>query len=86
MEMRIDKAGRIVVPKSLRDRLGFGPNTELEAIEQSGGVLIKRAEQLPSMITVDGLWVHQGKAEPGSNWDQVLDEVREDRIKFFLNP
>jgi AbrB family looped-hinge helix DNA binding protein len=33
MTLKIDKAGRIVVPKSLRERLGFNPNTALEAIE-----------------------------------------------------
>src|SRR5579862_873510 len=34
MEVKIDKAGRIVVPKPLRQRLGFKPGTELEAIER----------------------------------------------------
>ena len=32
MELRIDKAGRIVVPKPLRERLGFTPDTALEAL------------------------------------------------------
>ena len=29
MKLRIDKAGRVVVPKSLRERLRFKPDTEL---------------------------------------------------------
>ncbi|MGD0486496.1 MAG: AbrB/MazE/SpoVT family DNA-binding domain-containing protein [Syntrophorhabdales bacterium] len=41
MELKIDKAGRIVVPKPLRERLGFKPDTELEAIEQPEGVLLR---------------------------------------------
>ncbi len=84
MELRIDKAGRIVVPKPLRLRLGFKPDTELEAIEQPGGVLIRRLEQRPSMVMADGLWVHQGAAEPGANWDRVLEDVREERIDSIL--
>ena len=84
MEVRIDKAGRIVVPKPLRERLGFRPDTELEAIEQPGGVLLKRVEQRPSMVKVDGLWVHQGSAEPGANWDRTLEDVREERIASVL--
>jgi AbrB family looped-hinge helix DNA binding protein len=60
MDVKIDKAGRIVVPKPLRDRMGFKPDTDLEAVEQPDGVLFKRAEQRPSMIKVDNLWVHQG--------------------------
>jgi AbrB family looped-hinge helix DNA binding protein len=30
MRTTIDRAGRIVVPKQLRDELGFGPGQELE--------------------------------------------------------
>jgi AbrB family looped-hinge helix DNA binding protein len=84
MELKIDKAGRIVVPKPLRERLGFKPDTELEAIEQPEGVLLKRVEQRPSMVKVDGLWVHQGSAEPGANWKRILEDVREERIESVL--
>jgi AbrB family looped-hinge helix DNA binding protein len=84
MELRIDKAGRIVVPKPLRERLGFKPDTELVAIEQPDGVLLKRVEQRPSMVKVDGLWVHQGTAEPGANWERILEDVREERIESVL--
>jgi bifunctional DNA-binding transcriptional regulator/antitoxin component of YhaV-PrlF toxin-antitoxin module len=79
MKLKIDKAGRIVVSKHLRERLGFTPDTKLEAIEQPEGVLLKRVEQPPAMVKVDGLWVHQGSAEPGANWERILEEVREER-------
>jgi AbrB family looped-hinge helix DNA binding protein len=84
MEIRIDKAGRIVVPKPLRERLGFKPDTELEAIEQPEGVLLKRVEERPSMVKVDGLWVHQGTAEPGANWEHILEDTREERTQSVL--
>ena len=75
MKLKIDKAGRIVVPKPLRERLGFRANTQLEALEQPEGVLLKRMEQRPAMAKIDGLWV----AEPGLSWERILDEVREER-------
>jgi AbrB family looped-hinge helix DNA binding protein len=84
IEVKIDKAGRIVVPKALRERLGFRPDLELEAIEQPNGVLLKRASQRPAMVKIDGLWVHQGKGEPGAKWESVLDNVREERISSTL--
>ena len=84
MEVKIDKAGRIVVPKPLRERLGFRADTRLEAIEQPEGVLLKRIERRPALVKVDGLWVHQGTAEPGTNWERVLDDVREERIESIL--
>ena len=80
MKLRIDKAGRLVVPKPIRERLGFRPNTEMDAIEQTDGVLLKRIEQRPTMVKVDGLWVHQGLAEPKANWEGVLEDVREERV------
>ena len=42
-----------------------------------------KAEQ-PAMIQVDGLWIHQGAAEPGANWERVLNDVREERIQTVL--
>jgi AbrB family looped-hinge helix DNA binding protein len=86
MDVRIDKAGRVVIPKPLRERLGFKPDTELEAIEQPEGVLLKRIAQRPSMMKVNGLWVHQGSAEPGANWARILDDVREERSDSLLKP
>jgi AbrB family looped-hinge helix DNA binding protein len=84
-QLRIDKAGRIVVPKPFRERLGFKPGTELAIVELPEGVLLKRVEQRPSMVKVDGLWVHQGRAEPGANWERILDDVRDERIESVLN-
>lgn len=70
-----------MVPKPLRERFGLKPDTELEAVEQSDGVLLRPVEQRPSMIRVDGLWVHQGVPQPGANWDRIQQEVREERIQ-----
>ena len=36
------------------------------------------------MVKIEGLWVHQGVAQPGANWDRVLQEVREERIESVL--
>ncbi len=84
MKLRIDKAGRVVFPKPLRKRLGLASEMELEAVEQPGGVLLRPLIQKPSMIQVDGLWIHQGAAEPGANWERVLNDVREERMQTVL--
>jgi AbrB family looped-hinge helix DNA binding protein len=84
MQLKIDKSGRIVVPKVLRERFGFEPDSELEALELLNGVLLKKPEERPSMIKVDGLWVHQGIPQPGANLERFLEEIREERIKFVL--
>jgi AbrB family looped-hinge helix DNA binding protein len=86
MKLRIDKAGRVVFPKPLRKRLGLASEMELEAVEQPGGILLRPLMQKPSMIQVDGLWIHQGAAEPGANWERVLDDIREERMQTVLKP
>jgi AbrB family looped-hinge helix DNA binding protein len=67
MTLKINKSGRIAFPKRLRERLGLKPETELEAVKQRGGLLLRPVEPQPSMIQVDGLWVHPGVAEPGAD-------------------
>ena len=84
MRLKIDKAGRIVVPKRLRERLGFVPGRELEAVKQPHGVLLKPVEERPSMAQIDGLWVHRGIPEPGAKWERVLENIRDERIESLL--
>lgn len=86
MKLRIDRSGRIVVPKPLRRRLGVERAGELEAVEQPDGILLRPTKAGPSMVQVDGLWVHQGVLESGADWDRILDDVREERIQELLKP
>ena len=41
MTLKIDRSGRIVFPKRLRERLALKLYSELEAVEQAGGVLLR---------------------------------------------
>lgn len=83
-KLRIDKSGRIVVPKPLRERLGLKPGTELEAVDQPGGVFLRTIEERPALVKVDGFWVHRGVMQPGGNWDHIVQQVREDRLESVL--
>lgn len=79
MDLHIDKLGRIVVPKKLRERFGLTPNMQLEVVAQADGILLRVPEHRPAMVKVSGLWVHQGVAQAGMKWDSVVDEAREER-------
>ena len=60
MKLRIDRSGRIVVPKPLRKRLGLHPDQELELVEQSNGVLLRPVRQEPSLVKVGVSWFTRG--------------------------
>jgi AbrB family looped-hinge helix DNA binding protein len=79
MILKIDKAGRIVVPKPLRERMGLRAGVELEVEEVSGGLTLKPLSDGPSMIREDGFWVHQGVAPVGFDWNRHAAEERDAR-------
>jgi AbrB family looped-hinge helix DNA binding protein len=81
MTLRIDQAGRIVLPKPLRDRLGLRAGSSLEVRESSDGIVLKVAGQHASMVKKKGLWVHTGKLPAGYDLTKAVQDDREDRIR-----
>ena len=81
MTLRIDEAGRIVVPKPIRDRLGLTPGSSLEIRESADGFALTLPEQRPAMIKKKGLWVHTGKLSPGYDLTKALAQDREERAR-----
>ena len=84
MNVTIDKAGRIVIPKQVRQRLGLRPNSELELRDHPDGVLLAPMESGPSLVRIKGLLVHRGRAEEGADLNRVLESVREERIQRII--
>ncbi|HLJ30775.1 MAG TPA: AbrB/MazE/SpoVT family DNA-binding domain-containing protein [Candidatus Angelobacter sp.] len=81
MNVKIDKAGRIVLPKQVRNRLQLRAGTNLELEERPEGLVLRPVGQRPSIIQKDGVWVHLGKLPTGLDWDRILDDDRDDRVK-----
>lgn len=81
MEITIDKTGRIVLPKQIRDRFRLRAGARLELKEAPEGFILRPVENAPSMIQENGLWVHTGTLPREFSWDALLDDMREERIK-----
>lgn len=81
MTLRMDKAGRVILPKPVRDRLGLHEGSDLDIEETPDGLLLKPTEQRPSMVKKQGLWVHSGKVPPGFDIVQAVRDDREERIR-----
>ena len=81
MNVRIDRAGRVVLPKPLRDKLGLKAGSELDLSEAETGILLTPIQEKPSLIRRNGLLIHTGKLPKGYRWDEILDHDREERIR-----
>jgi len=81
MTLKIDRAGRILLPKPIRERLGLWAGMDIEVVEADDGLILRPLKRRASMIQVDGLWVHRGKLARASDFDPLLAEGREERMR-----
>lgn len=78
MEVTIDRFGRLVIPKALRDHLGLGPGSTLELEEKDEALLLRPQRPAPDLVEEDGVLVFTG--EPGGDLDGALERHREARL------
>jgi len=76
----IDKAGRVVIPKPLREELQLEPGDTLE-LESTGEQITLRPVRGTGPLTKEhGVWVfHSGQPLSASATDDMLDLLREER-------
>jgi len=74
MKTTMDKAGRIVVPKSLRDQIGLVPG-EVEVVAESGGLRIDVVFDSRLEYEPDG-----APLLPAGGITMTPDELREFRL------
>lgn len=80
METTIDKAGRVVVPKLLREALGLTAGTRLEVAEVEGQLILRPIGPQTRVVSSDGrpVLVADGTVEPLTS-DQVRELVERAR-------
>ena len=76
----LDRAGRVVIPKSLRRDLRLEPGDTLE-IETAGEQITLRPVRRAGSLTLEhGVWVLQtGQPLPASATEEMLRRIREER-------
>ncbi len=78
-KITIDKAGRVVIPKPLRERLRLGPGDVL-ALQSEGECITLQPVRLPAPLKKEyGIWVYQGEATDASI-AELIDRDREKRL------
>jgi AbrB family looped-hinge helix DNA binding protein len=62
MKATLDKFGRIVLPKQVRDDLGLGPGSELQVDEQGDRIVLTPRRDQPDLVRERGVLVYAGEA------------------------
>ena len=76
MVITIDSAGRLVVPKPLREQFNLTPGCELEIEAVGDGIALRRVDTEPALIRKLGILVHHGTAQTSLD---IGDFVRGER-------
>jgi AbrB family looped-hinge helix DNA binding protein len=78
MQATIDRAGRVVIPKPIRDALGLWPDTELEITIDGGGVRLEPVRERERPVEEsDGLPL-LGRIEHAHLTDTDVRRLRDD--------
>jgi AbrB family looped-hinge helix DNA binding protein len=79
METTLDKFGRVLIPKEVRDDLGLKPGAVLEIEELEETILLKPKNDEPHVVLKDGVLVFSGAAT--GDVAGAIHTHREERLK-----
>ena len=80
MEAILDKFGRIVIPKKIRDDFSLMPGSPIRIEKGKNEILLKPIEDEPSLIEKDGVLVFTGKLM--ENLETKIEELRRERSQL----
>jgi AbrB family looped-hinge helix DNA binding protein len=76
----IDKAGRVVIPKEIRDELRLGPGDNLSLESEGDRVTLRPLHASPPLRKDRGVWVyHGGKPLSLEQANELVRDAREGR-------
>ena len=84
MSIRIDKFGRILIPRSIRKRLGLEAGTLLRLETNDRQLVLQPLEDEPVLVEKDGLLVCTATLDRGADAFDLIDHIqttRRDRIR-----
>ena len=81
MTLKIDKAGRVILPKLIRERLGLRAGADLEIEETPEGVMLRPADTPPSLVRKGSFLVYDGEIPQGYDILKALDDDRAEQMR-----
>ncbi len=82
MVTTIDRGGRVVVPKKLRDQFHLLPGTEVEITADRDGIRVRPRGSEPALIRKHGFLVHHGSEPVDIDVVSFIAAERDRRAQF----
>jgi len=81
----MDKAGRVVLPKPVRDELQLGPGDSIELESSEDCIILRPARGSGRIYKKQGVWVLHGGAPLSADVvEKTIRQVRREREQRFL--
>jgi AbrB family looped-hinge helix DNA binding protein len=77
-KLTLDRAGRVLIPKSLRQKLRLGPGDALQLNSEGDEITLRPVRAKALLKKEKGVWVYQGEPTQVSIPD-LIDREREKR-------
>jgi len=77
----IDSAGRLVLPKAVRERLPLVPGAPLSIEVREEHLELHPVDNQPALVERDGWWVHLDRGSTDAPLKDTVSRQREDRLR-----
>lgn len=83
MLVNLDKFGRVLIPKRVRERLGIKPASALSIVDDGKRIILQPVNEEEALLQKDGLLIYTGDIR--HNVMEELERNRTQRISRLIN-
>lgn len=80
-KIAVDKAGRLILPKPLRESLHIAPGDTLEIEKDGNRIILSPVRERPGLQKELGTWVYYSRKKADIPLTELIDSQREERIR-----
>lgn len=85
--LTVDKAGRVVLPKPVRDKLQLHAGDSLEIESSNGEIVLRPVRGTAQMRLRDGIWVFRtGQPVSAASVNETISQGRDERSESAIHP
>ncbi len=81
--LTLDRAGRVLIPKPLRQELQLGPGDTLQLDSEGEQITLRPIRPKALLKKEHGVWVYQGEST-GASVSDLIDREREKRLRELM--